>query len=155
MWVSLFSNGKWALPSANQTLKLHRDSIVLFFFFWLIHENTSLCDTRENFARNLTNFFHLKTSKGSFYFIQWISIHTKVAWNLDRGISPPRKISWETGDVPEWGSQTEIKFHDGSHFGTLIRGLTKVMQARNYLDYNWGALGYPLLFSCLAEQGGW
>ena len=150
MWVSLFSHGKWALPSEKQTLKLHRDSIVLFFFFGLYTRThpfacETQCDTRENFARNLTNFFHLKTSKGSFYFIQWISICTKAVWILDRGISPPIKISWETGDVPEWGSQTEIKFHDGSHFGTLIRGLNKVMQARNYLDYNWEALGYPLL----------
>ena len=119
------------------------------FLFWHIHENTPLCetqcDTRENFAGSLNKFFHLKTSKASFYLIQWISIHSKVVWNLDRGISPPRKICWETGDMSEWGSQTEIKFHDGSHVRTLIRRLNKVIQARNYFDYNWEVLGYPLL----------
>ena len=112
---------------------------ILSFCFSLLaytrEHNPCGCDTRENFARNLIAIFLLKTSKGFFfYFLEWISIHMKVVWNLDRRIRPPRKISWETGDVPEWGSKAEIKFHDGSHFGTLIWGLNKVMQARNYLQ---------------------
>ena len=81
----------------------------------------------------ICKYFPFKNNKASFCFFQQISIHTKAVLNSEGSISPPRKISCETGDVAECGSQIEIKFHE---IKTSLSGQNQVVQARNYLDYN-------------------
>ena len=128
--------------------KLWNCTGILSFCFYLLaytrEHNPCECDKRENFDRNLIAIFLLKTSKG-FFLLSGMDFHSHESCVKLR----PRNLSTEKNFLRNrrcaWMRVSNRKFHDGSHFGTLIWGLNKVMQARNYLDYNWEALGYPLL----------